>query len=320
MQRGDPVISRAQGCLIGQIAGDSLGGLVESLTPEEIASAYPAGLRDLADGGTWHTLAGQPTDDSELALALARMLVERHAYDPGEARKAYLAWYESEPFDCGVTIGSGLHGILRPSSQANGALMRVSPLGIFGSRFDLSEVAGWAAQDALLTHPNPFCIQANVLYATAIAYAIRTGPEPRELYGQILAWARERRVDRPLLDVIEAAAESPPPDYLTNRGWVLVAFHNALWQLLHSETPEDAVVDTVMRGGDTDTNAAICGALTGAVHGAGGVPGRWVEAITTCRPEAGRPGVMRPRPREYWPCDAMEVALDLVSRPAPLQG
>jgi hypothetical protein len=26
-------------------------------------------------------------------------------------------------------------------------------------------------------------------------------------------------------------------------------------------------VETVMRGGDTDTNAAICGALLGAVHG-----------------------------------------------------
>lgn len=43
---------------------------------------------------------------------------------------------------------------------------------------------------------------------------------------------------------------------------MLTAFHNALWQLLHATNLEEAVVDnTVMRGGDTDTNAAICGAL-----------------------------------------------------------
>ena len=44
--------------------------------------AYPGGLRAIvADGGTWGTLAGQPTDDSELALALARALVAGGAFD-----------------------------------------------------------------------------------------------------------------------------------------------------------------------------------------------------------------------------------------------
>lgn len=309
---------RAQGCLLGQLAGDSLGGLVESRTPSEIRQMYPDGVRDLADGGTWDLLAGQPTDDSEMALALARMLVAKGTYDPGEARQAYLAWHESEPFDCGVTIGSGLHGILKPGSQANGALMRISPLGIFGSRFALRQVAEWAAQDALLTHPNPFCIQANALFTMAIALAIRTGLHPRELYWQIDAWARERTVDRPLLDTITDAMTSPPDDYLTNRGWVLIAFRNALWQLLHAPSFEDGVIDTVMRGGDTDTNAAICGALLGAVYGRDAIPKRWVTAILACRPAAGTPGVQHPRPAAYWPADALELAAGLAGLHARL--
>lgn len=48
----------------------------------------------------------------------------------------------------------------------------------------------------------------------------------------------------------------------------------SLWQLLHAPSLEEGVVDTVMRGGDTDTNAAICGALIGAVHGRGAIPSR----------------------------------------------
>ena len=61
------------------------------------------------------------------------------------------------------------------------------------------------------------------------------------------------------------AADSPPDDYVDKMGWVLIAFRNALWQLLHAENVEEGIVDTIMRGGDTDTNAAICGALLGAV-------------------------------------------------------
>ena len=75
------------------------------------------------------------------------------------------------------------------------------------------------------------------------------------------------KVDGSLLEAVQGAAESPPADYVHQQGWVLTAFRNALWQLLHATNLEEAVVDTVMRGGDTDTNAAICGALLGAVHG-----------------------------------------------------
>ncbi len=55
-------LSRAQGCLLGQLAGDALGSLVEFQSPDEIRRSYPDGVREPADGGTWNTIAGQPTD------------------------------------------------------------------------------------------------------------------------------------------------------------------------------------------------------------------------------------------------------------------
>ncbi|NLI08536.1 MAG: ADP-ribosylglycohydrolase family protein, partial [Thermotogaceae bacterium] len=85
-------IDRAQGCLLGQLAGDSLGSLVEFRSQEEILREYPSGVREFADGGTWNTIAGQPTDDSEMALLLARMLADQGRYDPEGARKAYIFW------------------------------------------------------------------------------------------------------------------------------------------------------------------------------------------------------------------------------------
>ena len=281
---------------------------MEFQTPQDIRREYPNGVRELTDGGTWNTIAGQPTDDSEMALMLARMLADSGKYDPQDAKKAYVFWLESEPFDCGMTVSSGLRGYPNPESQANGAMMRVSPLGIFGWKHDLSKVAEWACRDAALTHPHPICQQANALFVMAIAHAILTGCEAQVLYERILRWAEDMQVDQDLLDAVRDAAAAPPADYVQQQGWVLTALGNALWQLLHAENLEDAVVDTVMRGGDTDTNAAICGTLLGAVSGRQAIPNQWLESLLNCRPIPGLPGVHNPRPECFWPVDALELA------------
>jgi ADP-ribosyl-[dinitrogen reductase] hydrolase len=311
------ILSRAQGCLLGQLAGDALGSLVEFQSPEAIRRKYPNGVRELADGGTYNTIAGQPTDDSEMALMLARMLVDQGTYNAGEARKAYVYWLDSGPFDYGSTVASGLRGRPNSDSQANGALMRISPLGIFGANYNLAQVADWAQQDAALTHPHPVCLQANVLFTMALAHAIHEGTGPQDLYQQILGWAEEMKVDETLMEAITRAFMAPPADYVRHQGWVLIAFRNVLWQLLHAPNLEEGVVDTVMQGGDTDTNAAICGALLGAVHGRDAIPEQWVECLLSCRPTAGKPGVRHPRPECFWPVDALDLAERLVSSRHP---
>jgi ADP-ribosylglycohydrolase len=285
---------------------------VEFQSPEQIRRKYPNGVRELADGGTWGTIVGQPTDDSEMALMLARMLVRHRRYDSEEARKAYLFWLHSAPFDCGGTVSSGLRGKPNKDSQANGALMRLSPLGIFGANYDLKRVSEYARADAALTHPNPVCLQANALFAMAIADAIGTGKGAQDLYRQIETWAAEMKVEAALMKTITAASIAPPPDYIHQQGWVLIAFQNALWQLLHAPSLEEGVVDTVMRGGDTDTNAAIAGALLGAVNGRDAIPAQWRDKLLNCRPEAGRPDVRHPRPACFWPVDALDIAKHLV--------
>lgn len=306
-------LSRAQGCLLGQLAGDALGSLVEFQTPDSIGRYFPAGVRDMMDGGTWNTLAGQPTDDSEMALMLARTLVRMGKYDKEAVLAAYRFWMDSHPFDCGMTVSAGLRGDPNPVSQANGALMRISPLGIFGLRCSLEEVAELARQDAALTHPHPLCQQVNALYATALVLAIRDGLAPEPLYARILEMARLQHVDPLLLQVTREARDAPPKSYTRQEGWVLIAWQNALWQLLRSPEPETAIIDTVMRGGDTDTNAAICGALLGALYGIGSIPQRWRSAILNCRPQQGLPEVMQPRPECFWPVDALKLALQLAA-------
>jgi ADP-ribosylglycohydrolase len=285
---------------------------VEFKNAAEINRIYPQGVRLLADGGVWDLLAGQPTDDSEMALVLARSIVERGEYSSEAAFAAYRFWHDSSPFDIGRTILSARRGRLNHDSQANGALMRISPLGIFGANKPLESLKTWAMADAALTHPNKLCQEANALYVLAISLAIREGPEPVYVYRSVLAWAEEFKVDHALLQVVREAADGPPADFSRQKGWALIAFRNALYQLLRAPSLEEGLVDTVGRGGDTDTNAAICGALLGATYGLEALPSQWVETILSCLPQAGRAGVRHPRPECFWPTDALELAARLL--------
>jgi ADP-ribosylglycohydrolase/fructose-1,6-bisphosphatase/inositol monophosphatase family enzyme len=321
----DPgILNRAQGCLLGQVGGDSLGSLVEFQPAAEIAGKYPDGPRLLADGGTWNTLAGQPTDDSELALMLARSIIESHGFDEESAARAYVHWYQSGPFDIGSTTRSALgpasqavkRGLTMAevakaagngSSQANGALMRVSPLGIYGTFRPPEEIFEFACADATLTHPHTVCQHASGVFAATIAHAIRHGARPEAAYQFALATARKQGVEASVMEALQTAAARPPDDFYSQQGWVLKALQNAFYQLLHAQF-EEGVVNTVRSGGDTDTNGAIAGALLGAVHGRGAVPQQWMDRVLTCRPIAGLPGIGKPRPMEFWPVDALALA------------
>jgi ADP-ribosyl-[dinitrogen reductase] hydrolase len=327
------LLSRAQGCLLGQLAGDALGSLVEFRPPGTLASflggtglqAQAESLFHLQDGRTWNTIAGQPTDDSELALMLARSIVLAGRYDPEAAARAYLYWYRSGPFDCGNTIGQAMAGVSRadveagcvaaalgkaasPASQANGSLMRLSPLGIWAQSQPAGRVAAHARADAELTHPHPVCREAAAVYAVALARAIGAGQGARETYDYALAWAEANVREPMVLDALLAASQQPPADYTRQAGWVLVAFQNAFYQLLHAASLAQGLITTVMAGGDTDTNGAIAGALLGAAHGRQAVPLQWRNMVLSCRPIAGLAGVHRPRPQPFWPVDALELA------------
>ena len=303
-------LSRAQGCLMGQLVGDSLGSLVEFMSPSTILSLYPHGVRDMAYGGVWDLLPGQPTDDSELALILARTIIQHKGYVPHLVFKAYEYWQESGPFDIGLTTASALRGQPNFNSQSNGALMRSSPLGILSAGVKGSFDDTWrlAMNDAELTHPNSICLEVNALFVILLSNAISTGCCPQSLYSDIIL--NSLSLTPIVVERIRMATTDPPTkdEFMHKQGWVLVAFHNALYQLLHAKSFEDGVVDTISRGGDTDTNAAICGALLGAVHGLESIPKRWQDAVLTCRPHVDNSKAHRPRPECFWPVDAMELA------------
>ena len=318
------IVDRAQGCLLGQLVGDALGSMVEFMSARDIARLYPHGLREIGPSPVHGTIAGQPTDDSELALALARSLVARGGYDEEDVAGAYTDWLESGPFDKGGTITRATHAMgaargrgermaaagrvaASRSSEANGALMRQCPLAIWGYSLAPEALALWVRADTLLTHPHPVCQGASAAFLVALAAVIRDGLDGRAAHAVAREWDRLHG-QSPIVTTTLAAAALEPPAFQPNEGHVVIALQNAFYQAYHAQSFEEGLVATVMCGGDTDTNAAIAGALLGAIHGVSAIPEQWRTAVLQCRPERGRPEVRQHRPEVYWPVDALALA------------
>jgi ADP-ribosyl-[dinitrogen reductase] hydrolase len=322
------LLRHVEGCLMGQLAGDALGSMVEFQTRTAIALSYPAGLREIGPSPVWGTIAGQPTDDSEMALALARSMFS-DGFSLERAATAYGRWRESKPFDIGNTIRQAVDAIVAAmrrgesageaarqaastQSEANGALMRQSPLAIWGCFLPAETLDRHVRADTRLTHASLVCQDASAAFIVALAATIRDGLDGKGAYAVALEWDSVHGSSAGVTSALAAAADRPP-EYDRHQGHVLIALQNAFYQALHAPSLEGGVVATVMAGGDTDTNAAIAGALLGAIYSSAAVPAQWRSAVLNCRPTASAPGVQRPRPETYWPVDAMELACALLT-------
>jgi ADP-ribosylglycohydrolase len=196
-------------------------------------------------------------------------------------------------------------------SESNGALMRVSPIGLFAAG-NPELAAQLANEDAALTHPNPVCVAASSAFAAAIAAGIG-GADPATMLSVAVAQAGSGEAAAKVRITILKSMDGLPQRFDgTDQGHVLIALANAFHRLYQRQDLEEALVETVSLGGDTDTNAAIAGALLGACHGREAIPLRWRRAVLSCRAVATR-GVHHPRPKEYWPDDAMDLAEALVT-------
>ncbi len=303
----DPRRSRAQGCLSALLAGNSLGSLVQFRSVSDIERIWTQGVRELADGGTRGTMAGQPAKDGELALALARTLVRDGGFEPNAVLLAYRHWLASQPFDVGATTRRGLVGEPDHASETNGSLARVAPLGVWAAG-DCARAAAAARDDSRLTHPNPVCAESCAALAAAIAAGV-AGASREEMTGCALAAVAEEA--HAVRTAIERGMAGSLPDFEDSPRSVLVALQNAFCQLLNAPSLEEALMKTVAAGGDAETNAAVAGALLGALQGRQAIPTRWMLPLLACRP-CVEADAFRPRPMAYWPDDVLELAEALV--------
>ena len=275
--------------MLGAAAGDALGAGYETGKPVPSTGA-------VMEGGGYGFEPGEWTDDTEQAVCVA---VARS--EPLKVAANLLTWYRSHPKDIGSQIRAVMsrvktpRGLVRASrayasiqsllprpagwdpGTGNGSLMRTGPvcLPFLGDR---KRIAGVARKISDLTHADAWSGDACILWSLAISDAIELGDEFR---------VRDIRKGLPFLgeyrrpfwsEVIEEALSQPFSQFRSN-GSAVGCFKAGLACVARSTSLEEGLQIAVSIGGDTDTVAAVAGALLGAIHGASAVPVKWRKAI-----------------------------------------
>jgi ADP-ribosyl-[dinitrogen reductase] hydrolase len=284
---------RAAGVLLGQACGDALG------VPYEFA-APPVGEAQMLGGGLGPYAPGEWSDDTQMAICIARIAATGADLTSATARDKVAAAFETWRADGASDIGNQTSAVLHRAAQlsgspsqrlssasaavhgptgrsaGNGALMRTGIVGLT-RLFDREHTATSARALAELTHHDWMAGDSAVLWSEAVRVAVVDGRLdllggldliPAERQEQWRTWVRD--------------ATGAKPKLFNPNGYTVTALQ-AAWAAITSTDEGDGspvhlqrgLQAAVKAGDDTDTVAAVAGALLGARYGASAVPARW---------------------------------------------
>ena len=293
---------RARGVMLGLAAGNLLGLEVEGDRYSDIAARYPGGLIEIDPAE-----ARRPMDDDlAQAVDLAESLLSGDDYVKDFADRL-IAWARANGRGIGITTSEVIRELERGAPlpeparviyerrngiAPNGGVMRCAPVAI-ARRLDPGLLISDSAQTCVVTHYADTC-QWSCIIVNAIIAALLNGVEPdlSEVLAasaadgcpDLLAQAQRDGIPSDTFDAI-ASGGLPPADvrWLLRAhrliGHTLLALQFGLWAATTPLDFEEALVASVSAGGDTDTNAAVAGAVLGARYGASAIPQRWIDCV-----------------------------------------
>ncbi len=287
-------IERYRGCLLGLAAGDAVGTTLEFSPPGSFAP-----VEDMLGGGPFHLAPGQWTDDTSMALCLAKSLVECQGFDPVDQLERYVRWYREgylsstgRCFDIGSTVREALlrfentrqsyPGSTDPRSAGNGSLMRLAPVPLFYAR-NPQEAVAKSGESSRTTHGAMASVDA-CRYLGALLVGAVTGLPKEELLSEHFSPIPGYWKLKPLAPKIDEIAggsfkRRQPPE-IQGTGYVVKSLEAALWAFHHSHSFREGCLLAANLGNDADTTSAVYGQLAGAFYGEQGIPESWRSRLT----------------------------------------
>ncbi|WP_348541600.1 ADP-ribosylglycohydrolase family protein [Streptomyces sp. MZ04] len=299
---------RAAGVLIGAACGDALGVPYE-FQPRLTDGQLPA----MIGGGLGPYKPGEYSDDTQMHVCIAEVaatgadLTSRSTLD--QIARRFHAWREGGASDIGsqtqsvlgaakadkagspaeaVTAAADAYTARTHYSAGNGSLMRT---GIVALAYldDIDGMVEAATLISSLTHSDPECVEACILWCSGIRTAVLYGTFDGVRDGVALLAPDRQDLWNTRLD----EAEANPPHHWPSNGYVVTALQAAWSAITRTAVPEHApergsfpaqhfqlaTEAAVRAGNDTDTVAAIAGALLGARWGVSAIPLSWQQAV-----------------------------------------
>jgi ADP-ribosylglycohydrolase len=277
---------RAIGCVLGLTLGDALGAPFEGMQHDRIPSPLPA--FELS----WMGLPpGTTTDDTAMARNLVRSLVAWGGLDVVDVLRRHLEWLATSPPDVGnltrVVLSWARDGVADPArryveergpevSAGNGSVMYCAPLGVAYANAP-DRLYELAPALSAITHADERCGTACLAVTLAVAALVR-GDDAQQAVIDAVHACTGREGDEELKELVDGAGIVRPIDG-PDRGFVFFTAGVALRIAARATTFKDGLLQVLALGGDTDTNAAVAGALSGAREGLEGLPATWLAKL-----------------------------------------
>lgn len=280
-------LQAATGALVGAAVGDALGARFEFEEADLYAATFPkpvlGGTGEMLGGGHFGWAPGEFTDDTQMAMALAESLIHCNGFDPKITFDYFRAWTNGAR-DIGSTTAAALSGKdyrtaakdaheMRGASGGNGCVMRIAPIALAGVIRGADWTREVAYAQAELTHYDPVACWGAVLVAEYLRRLIITS-DPEAAFENLTAILPDEF--GPLYEMVLNDPNGPMPG---NNGTALVCIAHAFWAYRRASSYQEAVETAINIGGDTDTVAAVTGALAGARWGIQGIPSRWTTYL-----------------------------------------
>jgi ADP-ribosyl-[dinitrogen reductase] hydrolase len=234
---------------------------------------------------------GHWTDDTAMARNLCRSLAEHGRLDPGDLVRRHLEWLATEPPDVGNltrrVLSSIRDGVPDAAerfvsergpevSAGNGSVMYCPPLGAFrAARPELLFEEGPAL--SAITHWDERCRTACLAVSLAAAGLVR-GEGHRQAIESAVGAVLDRDGGEELEHLVAEAGRARRIDG-PDMGFTLFTAGIGLQVAAEGPSVEEGLRYVVSLGGDTDTNAAVTGALLGALHAREALPSAWLEKL-----------------------------------------
>ncbi len=286
---------RFRGGLLGLAVGDALGAMFEAQPAEAIRSRFPTSdaLVSYPQEEIWYT------DDTQMAIGVAEALIA-----DGEIVERRLCQVFATNYLPSRGYGRGARVVLEAivegrdyaavadryfpgGSYGNGAAMRVAPVGLY-YRDQPNYLRQQARLSAMPTHRHPLAIEGAQLLALAVAHCSRSEEFDRQAFFDELLEGCDSEAYRTKLDAASRVRETEDLAELGNGIEALESVPTAIASFaLTPHSYEAAITNVIFLGGDTDTMAAMAGALAGAYLGFALLPATLVSRLETS-PKGGQ--------------------------------
>lgn len=293
------MIDKFQGSLLGFAIGDALGAPIEDTVRNEIESNRPisAYTKAVTAHPLTHLEPGQYSDETQVMLAVAESLVKCKGFSPDDLGHRFIDWFQLQKLRSSWRFPSNtmMKACRKLSSGAHwsasgypsvGSIpcVRSIPISLLYWRHPIL-LKNAIEKSCQITHTDPRVIAGAMIISAAIKMGLEEAePSPDLIINLAIeksqAYAQE--IPKRLKTVRDCLRMEPSAalQLIGNTGFCMEAIPASLFFFFRNPKRfDDLIIEAANAGGDSDSIAAVAGAIFGAFNGIGSIPTRWLKPL-----------------------------------------